>query len=54
MMMSSRRDRSAENLNSHYRTNSLLTSYRPYSYTYMALLPNVGSRVNEAARRRSL
>ncbi len=26
----------------------------PFSYTYMALFPNLGGWVNEAARRRSL
>lgn len=54
MMASLRRDCSADNLNLQHRTNSLLTSYRPYSYTYMALLPDLEGWVNEAARRRSL
>jgi len=54
MMTSLRRDRSAEDLHSQHRTNSLLTSYRPYSYTYMALLPDLGGKVNEAARRQLL
>ncbi|WHZ28631.1 MAG: hypothetical protein OJF51_003429 [Nitrospira sp.] len=54
MMTSFLRDCSVENFSSQHRTNSLLTSYYPYSYTYMVLSPDLEGRMNEAARRRTL